>query len=216
MALSDEEQSKIAAAVATAVVRDLKATASNVVVAVERTAPAAPEPKKLDPYRPALQFLTGLLAFCLALIVALFAALGADKGHAINALVSQVLMAMAITAVVGTVAIGLMQLAKTLSPDKLNWLGGFSAVVALVAVVCGGRAVVQLITGATTIAERYCVAKPAEGISETALNQFWKGQSAETRDYARAYASARASDCLAAGDLASSAAWARISGTLSP
>src|SRR5882672_5922475 len=105
MALTDDEKREISTAVATGVVSKLKETGSALIVGVERAAPA--EAKKLDPYRPALHFLTGLLAFCLTLIVALFAALDPDKGHAVNALVSWVLSGIAATAAVGTVAIGL-------------------------------------------------------------------------------------------------------------
>ena len=211
MALTEEEKRAVVATVETEVVKKLAATGSPVVVAVERTAPPPAEPKKLDPYRPALHFLTGLLAFCLTLIVALFAALDADKGPAVNALVSWVLMGIAATAAVGTIAIGLLQWAKSRSPDTFNDLGKFGAGVAIVAVLCGVGTVLLCVRGALIVAEQNCIEKPVEGIGETVLTQLLvKNQGAR----ARSYAEARAHDCFAAGDLASSAAWSKIAAAL--
>jgi hypothetical protein len=187
------------------VVKTLKETGAALILPVERAAPA--EAKKLDPYRPALQFLAGLLAFCLALIVALFAALGADKGHAINALVSWVLAGISITAVAGTMASGLLQWAKSSSPDKMGRGSIAGVILAVVTVLCGAATVYVCADGALKIARQQCIAKPAEGLGNDALITLLKTQQGIVP---RAYADARSRDCFAAGDLGSSAAWAEI------
>lgn len=215
MALSADEQTAIVKAVEDGVIRKLTESSAPLVVAVKlAAADQADDKAKRDPYRPLLHFVTGLLAFCLALLVALFAALGADKGPLINSLVSWVLMGMAATAAIGTVAIGVLQLAKTLSPDTFSGLGIFGALVAGLAVLCGGYTVWLCIDEAKIVAGRYCIAKPAEGMSDPVLTQFLKAQKEPWQTFVPAFAQARAHDCLILGDLAASAAWAKIATTI--
>lgn len=198
------DQMAIANAVEKSILEKGQTAGGPLILTVER-----PEPKVLDPFRPLLQFLAGLLAFCLTLIVALFAALNPDKGYAINALISWVLIGISITAVAGTIAIGLLQWAKSckasLKPDQDLAKNGRDA--AIITVVFGGLTVLACVVGALVVAERQCIGKPTDGVNDTELTDLLKVQQ---ENYARGYAEARARDCFAEGDLASSIAWTKI------
>jgi hypothetical protein len=208
MTLDPSEKVAIVGEIEAAVVAKARASGAPLVLSVERF-----EEKKLDPYRPVLQFLAGLLAFCLTLIVALIAALNPDNDHATNALISLVLIGIAVTAALATIAIGLLQWArsrKAAGENKgkaLTWLGGIGAGLA---VQLGIVTVGACVYGASTILQRQCVGVP----EDMTIDAFGALVQTERPDDAQEYAQARSHDCFEDGDLASSAAWAIIAATL--
>lgn len=215
--LSKADRDAIIQSVEAGIIKKLHEPDGPLIVAVDVTAAKLAKEPKRDPYRSILQFLTGLLAFCLTLLVALFAAIGSDKAsHAVTTLVSWVLMGMAVTAVIGTVAIFLVQLSKAFFPDKFGWPAWFGVAASVGAVIVGGVTVLYCVRGGMVVVEQHCVAKPMDGIGEPALFDFFNKQKEDWRNYTHAVAMARMRDCIATGDLASGAAWARIAGALAP
>jgi hypothetical protein len=208
MTLDPSEKAAIVSEVEAAIVAKARANGAPLVLSVERF-----EEKKLDSYRPVLQFLAGLLAFCLTLIVALIAGLDPDNDYAINSLLSLVLIGISITAALATIAIGLLQWAKSRRAGDatkgrvLTWLGGFGGVLA---VVLGVVTVAACVYGASGILQRHCVGVPGD----MAIDAFSALVKTERPHDAQEYAQARAHDCFDDGDLASSAAWAIIAATL--
>jgi hypothetical protein len=207
MALDDAEKASIVAIVRTEVVNELKAAGKLVILP-----PPASAPKENDPYRPLLQFITGLLAFCLALIGALFTALGTDKGYAVNTLVGGVLAGMIVTAGCGTVAALALQLAKSKGLKSFDGIGAIGVWGTGIAVLFGVATVVYAADHIRTMPAVPCVTV-AQGVDERTLRDLLaKNQKMQ----ASAYAEARAKDCFAAGDLFSSAAWSKAAGGVTP
>lgn len=206
MALDDAGKASLVAVVRTEIVNELK-TAGKLVVL-----PIASAPKENDPYRPLLQFITGLLAFCLALIGALFTALGTDKGYLVNTLVGGVLAGMIVTAGCGTIAALALQLARSKGLKSFEGIGVFGVWGAGIAVLFGIATVVYAADHILKMPDVPCV-KVAQGVDEQTLKDLLaKNQNMQ----ASAYAAARAKDCFAAGDLASSAAWSKAAGGVTP
>lgn len=202
MAELTDEQKAIAAVVQAGVVRELKESGNLVIL--PPLPPAAPVPKDHDPYRPMLQFIAGLLAFSLTLIVGLFAALGIDKGHTANTVVVWVLIGMIAAASFGTIAALLLQGGKSRSPDKFGRLGQAGVVAAVVAVVLGVAAAGYGVCRLWQMSDVACI-KVAEGIGEQALRDLLAKNGKDAK-----YAEGNMKHCFATGDLVSSVAWAKV------